>query len=215
MFRRTGAALVISTLLVILSPGHVPAATSAANPNWPAKPSIGFSSSERSTELRSESWIAGYSYAEGATSGLYTRTEECSDITDEKCKNSDSIAINAILPPCEAAVSDTCIESLSLTESSGKSVKTVLAKEVDSKKFQANAAFATPYGGSISVWKAEGISNSLGSQEYAVKVHIDLQNFDNRNCGLDPTKCPFKLGNFSASVSPVKVVPIDQARECL
>ena len=120
MFRRTGAFLVISTLLAALSLSHTPAATSAISPNWPTKPSIGFSSSERLTEIRSESFITGYSYAEGATSGLYTRTEPCSEVTDEKCKNSDSIAINAILPPCELGVSDTCVESLSLTDSSGK-----------------------------------------------------------------------------------------------
>ena len=215
MFRRTGTILGISTLLATLLFSHIPAATSATNPNWPAKPSIGFSSSEQLNEIRSESLIAGYSYAEGATSGLYTRVEQCSDITDEKCKNSDSIAINAILPPCEIKVSDTCVETLFLTDSSGKSVKAELVKEVDSKKYQGNSKFATPYGGSISIWKAEGMVNSLGSQEYAVKVHIDLQNFNNRECGSDPIKCPFKLGNFSASVSPIKVLPIEKSLDCL
>jgi hypothetical protein len=104
---------------------------------------------------------------------------------------------------------------LQLTDNSGKSVKAELVKEVDTKKYQGNAKFATPYGGSISTWKAEGMPNSLGTQEYAVKVHIDLQNFSNRDCGSDPNKCPFKLGNFSASVSPVKIVPIDNTLECL
>ena len=215
MFRRSGATLVISTMLVALLLNQIPAATSAETPNWPAKPSIGFSSSEKLTEIRSESFIAGYSYAEGASSGLYTRVEACAEVTDEKCKNSDSIAINAILPSCESAVSDTCVESLQLIDSSGKSVKAGLVKEVDGKKFQGNSKFATPYGGSISVWKAEGITNSLGTQEYAVKVHIDLQNFNNRECGSDPLKCPFKLGNFSASVSPIKIVPLDNTLDCL
>jgi hypothetical protein len=201
----------VATLLL----SHTPAATSAANPNWPSKPSIGFSSSERLSEIRSESFITGYSYAEGATSGLYTRTEQCLEITDEKCKNADSIAINAILPPCELGVSDTCVESLTLIDSSGKSVKATFTKDVETKKYQSNSTFSTPYGGSISVWKAEGLANSMGTQEYAVKVHIDLQNFDNRVCGLDPLKCPFKLGNFSASVSPIKVQPIDNTLNCL
>ena len=215
MFRRTGMLLVVPTLVATLVLSHTPAATSAVNPNWPSKPSIGFSSSERLSEIRSESFIAGYSYAEGATSGLYTRTEQCLDITDEKCKNSDSIAINAILPPCELGVSDTCVESLTLTDSSGKSVKATFIKDVETKKYQGNSKFSTPYGGSISVWKAEGVANSLGTQEYAVKVHIDQQNFDNRECGLDPVKCPFKLGNFSALVSPIKVQPIDNTLNCL
>jgi hypothetical protein len=108
-----------------------------------------------------------------------------------------------------------CVDSLQLTDSSGKSVKAELVKEVDTKKYQGNAKFATPYGGSISTWNVEGVPNSLGTQEYAVKVHIDLQNFNNRDCGSDPIKCPFKLGNFSASVSPVKIVPIDNTLECL
>lgn len=207
--------LVVPTLVATLVLSHTPAATSAVNPNWPSKPSIGFSSSERLSEIRSESFIAGYSYAEGATSGLYTRTEQCLDITDEKCKNSDSIAINAILPPCELGVSDTCVESLTLIDSSGKSVKATFTKDVETKKYQGNSKFSTPYGGSISVWKAEGVANSLGTQEYAVKVHIDQQNFDNRECGLDPVKCPFKLGNFSALVSPIKVQPIDNTLNCL
>ena len=215
MFRRTGMFLVVPTLVATLVLSHTPAATSAVNPNWPSKPSIGFSSSERLSEIRSESFIAGYSYAEGATSGLYTRTEQCLDITDEKCKNSDSIAINAILPPCELGVSDTCVESLTLIDSSGKSVKATFTKDVETKKYQGNSKFSTPYGGSISVWKAEGVANSLGTQEYAVKVHIDQQNFDNRECGLDPVKCPFKLGNFSALVSPIKVQPIDNTLNCL
>ena len=207
--------LVVPTLVATLLLSHTPAATSAVNPNWPSKPSIGFSSSERLSEIRSESFITGYSYVEGATSGLYTRTEQCLDITDEKCKNSDSIAINAILPPCELGVSDTCVESLTLTDSSGKSVKATFTKDVETKKYQGNSKFSTPYGGSISVWKAEGVANSLGTQEYAVKVHIDQQNFDNRGCGLDPVKCPFKLGNFSALVSPIKVQPIDNTLNCL
>jgi hypothetical protein len=215
MFRRSGAVLVISMLLAALLFSQIPAATSATTPNWPSKPSIGFSSSERLNEIRSESMIAGYSYAEGATSGLYTRVEPCSDVTDETCKNSDSIAINAILPPCELKVSETCVESLLLTDSSGKSVKAELVKEVATKKYQGNSTFATPYGGSISTWKAEGMPNSLGTQEYAVKVHIDLQNFNNRECGSDPIKCPFKLGNFSASVSPIKMVPIENTLDCL
>ncbi len=215
MSRRSGAFLLISTLTSALLIGLSPSATSAMSPNWPTKPSIGFSSSERLTEMRSQSFITGYSYAEGATSGLYTRPEPCSDIADDKCKNSDSIAINAILPPCQLGVSDTCVESLTFTDSSGKSFKSVLAKEVDTKKYQGNAKFATPYGGSISIWKAEGLSNSLGTQDYAVKVHIDLQNFDNRKCDLDPTKCPFKLGNFSASVTPIRVQPIDNTLDCL
>ena len=215
MFRRTGMFLIVPTLVATLVLSHTPAATSAVNPNWPSKPSIGFSSSERLSEIRSESFITGYSYAEGATSGLYTRTEQCLDITDEKCKNSDSIAINAILPPCELGVSDTCVESLTLIDSSGKSVKATFTKDVETKKYQGNSKFSTPYGGSISVWKAEGVANSLGTQEYAVKVHIDQQNFDNRECGLDPVKCPFKLGNFSALVSPIKVQPIDNTLNCL
>lgn len=215
MSRRAGIFLVIPTLLGTLLLSDTPAATSAVNPNWPSKPSIGFSSSERLSEIRSESFITGYSYAEGATSGLYTRTEQCLDITDDKCKNSDSIAINAILPPCELGVSDTCVESLTLIDSSGKSVKATFAKDVETKKYQGNSKFSTPYGGSISVWKAEGVANSLGTQDYAVKVHIDQQNFDNRGCGLDPVKCPFKLGNFSALVSPIKVQPIDNTLNCL
>lgn len=215
MQKRTGAVLVISALLTALILSHTPAATSATNLNWPTKPSIGFSSSEKSTQIRSESFIAGYSYAESSTTGLYTRVEECSDITDEKCKNSDSIALNAILPPCELRTSETCIDSLTFTDSSGKSVTSGLVKEIETRKFAGNANFSTPYGGAISIWKADAVTNSLGSQEYAVKVHIDLQNFKNRDCGLDPSKCPFTLGNFSASVSPIKVVPINKDLDCL
>ena len=215
MLRRSKAFSLISALLAALLLGHIPAATSAPKFPWPTTPSIGFYSSEKSTQVRSESFIWGYSYAESATSGLFMRSEECSDITDEKCKNADSIAINAILPPCAMAVSETCIESLLFTDRSGKAVTAGLVKEIDTKKFASNSKFSTPYGGAISIWKADAVTNSLGSQEYAVKIHIDLQNFNNRNCGLDPIKCPFTLGNFSASVSPIRVVPLDKTLDCL
>ena len=44
---------------------------SAERPWWPKVPSIGFSSTEAFTPgVRETSWVTGYSYAEGATSGF-------------------------------------------------------------------------------------------------------------------------------------------------
>ncbi len=208
--------VVAAIAIIILPTSSLTSATGAQNSVWPTKPSIGFTSSEaKSGSVRSVSWISGYSYAEGATSGLFTRSEECAAINDEKCKNADSIAINAILPPCVNGVSDNCVETLALSNGASQFVTAELKSEVKSAKFEADKTFGTPYGGAISVWKVNGFKHSLGVEDYAVKVHIDLQNFNNKNCNSDIQKCPFRLGNFSASVSPIQVVPANPAFNCL
>lgn len=207
--------LLIGSLILGLI-GTVPTFPAKAEvSNWPTKPSIGFTSSEKLSDgVRNLSWITGYSYAEGTTSGLFTQTADCESVTDAICSKADSIALNAILPPCSASIESNCIDSLVISNEAD-STKAVLSSEVVGKKFSADAKFDTPAGANISIWKASGKKNSLQTDEYAVNVHIDLQNFNNKNCESNPSRCPFNLGNFSAAVHPVRMAKLTNQVSCL
>lgn len=97
--------------------GTLPAqsSTSALASTWPTVPSIGFSSSDDSL-IEIKSYVTGFSYAEGATSGIYTRTVQCTSVDDVACASSDSIFAQLILPPCSATATEMCIESLEVSD---------------------------------------------------------------------------------------------------
>jgi len=206
------ATLVISSLLLFAA--QLPA--TASNPPWPAIPSLGFRSSEALTaDVRNSSWIKNYSYAEGSTSGLFTRVSECESVTDDRCKDADSIAANVILPPCATASSDNCIDSLKISLPSKEFVTATLVSERSTRKTPANLDVGLPAGGGISIWRTLGINNSLATDMYAVNVHLDLQNFPKKNCSGEPSKCLFTLGAFTASVHPTRIDTYKPGDKCL
>ena len=200
--------------VIALSATSLP--TNAGAPPWPTTPSLGFRSSEALTaDVRNTSWITNYSYAEGATSGLYTRVTECESVTDNICKSADSIAVNVVLPPCSSSASDNCIDTLKIATPSKDFLSANLLSERTTKKTPGNSDVGLPAGGGISVWRVQGVNNSLGADTYAVNVHLDLQNYPKQNCGGDPSKCPFILGAFTASVHPIKLAPFVNGSTCL
>jgi len=183
---------------------------------WPKVPSIGFSSTEAFTPgVRETSWVTGYSYAEGATSGLYTRTVPCTSVDDAACANADSIAANFILPPCASNEGELCVDSLQISNAAGTLEPATLGYEVPSAKFAASKSRGTPFGGGISLWRSKSTLNALGVDQFAVHVHLDLQNMRNKACLSDVKSCSFELGNFSANVFPVKVGAASPSDQCL
>jgi len=209
---RRFATLAISPLLLLAT--QLPAI--ANNAPWPSTPSLGFRSSEALTaDVRNTSWITNYSYAEGATSGLYTRVTECGSVTDEICKSADSIAVNVVLPPCTSTGSDNCVDALKISTPTQEFILANLLSERTTKKTPGNSDVGLPAGGGISVWRAPRINNSLGADTYAVNVHLDLQNYPKQSCSGDPSKCPFILGAFTASVHPIKLAPFINGNTCL
>lgn len=183
---------------------------------WPKVPSLGFSSTEAFTPgVREISWVSGYSYAEGASSGLYTRSVSCTSVDDPACATADSIAANFILPPCELNEGELCVDSLQLSNADGKLEPATLGYEVPSAKFAASKNRGTPFGGGISLWRSKSTLNALGVNQFAVHVHLDLQNMRNKSCLVDAKSCAFELGNFSANVFPIKVRPGNPEDKCL
>lgn len=192
------------------------AANSLERAWWPKVPSLGFSSTEAFTPgVREKSWVSGYSYAEGATSGLYTRVVSCLSVDDPACANADSIAANFILPPCSLNEGELCIDSLELSNAAGKLEPATFDYVAPSPKFLASKTRGTPFGGGISLWRSKSTLNALGVDQFAVHVHLDLQNMRNKACLTDARSCSFELGNFSANVFPVKVRPTTSEERCL
>ena len=208
----------MSAALILLATLAPPAdgANSFERPWWPKVPSLGFSSTEAFTPgVREKSWVSGYSYAEGATSGLYTRSVSCLSVDDSACANADSIAANFILPPCSLNEGELCVESLEISNAAGKFEPATLGYEAPSPKFLPSKNRGTPFGGGISLWHSKSTLNALGVDQFAVHVHLDLQNMRNKACPTNTQACPFELGNFSANVFPVKVRPITPDDKCL
>ena len=150
------------------------AANSLDRPWWPKVPSLGFSSTEAFTPgVREKSWVSGYSYAEGTSSGLYTRVVSCLSVEDPACANADSIAANFILPPCSLNEGELCIDSLELSNAAGKLEPAIFDYVAPSPKFSASKTRGTPFGGGISLWRSKSTLNALGVDQYAVHVHLD------------------------------------------
>ena len=201
-------------LVTTILPAH--AAFPVERSWWPKVPSLGFSSTEAFTPgVREKSWVSGYSYAEGASSGLYTRSISCTSVDDPACASADSIAANFILPPCELNEGELCVDSLQLSNADGKLEPATLSYEVPSAKFAASKSRGTPFGGGIRLWNSKSTLNALGVNQFAVQVHLDLQNMRNKACLTDTKLCSFELGNFSANVFPVKLRSGNPEDQCL
>ena len=198
-FLLLSASLAASTITGILPANS---STSAMASTWPAVPSIGFSSSDDSL-VETNSYVTGFSYAEGATSGLYTRTVACTSVDDPACAGSDSIFAQMILPPCSATATEMCIESLEVSDAKGVLKKATFGSELQGQKYPASKIRNSPAGSSASVWRAQESPNSSGSDEYAVVVSTTFQNYQNKTCTQFVTApCAFTRG-FRARIYPI------------
>jgi hypothetical protein len=190
-------------------------ATSALTSTWPTVPSIGFSSSDDSL-VETNSYVTGFSYPEGATMGLYTRTIACSSVDDIACAGADSIFAQLILPPCSATATQMCIESLEVSDAKGVLKKATLGYEAQGQKYPASKVRNSPAGSSASVWQAQESLNSSGTDEYAVVVSTTLQNYQNKGCTqFVTTPCAFTRG-FRARIYPIdRTSNIEANQNCL
>ena len=206
------ASLAASTITGILPANS---STSALASTWPSVPSIGFSSSDDSL-IETNSYVTGFSYAEGATSGLYTRTVSCSSVDDVACAGSDSIFAQLILPPCSATATEMCIESLEVSDAKGVLKQATFDYELPGQKYPASKVRNSAAGSSASVWRATESMNSSGTDEYAVVVSATLQNYQNKGCTQFVTApCAFTRG-FRARIYPInRTSNIEANQECL
>ena len=204
---------VAASVVTGVLPAH--SATSSLPSTWPTVPSIGFSSSDDSL-IETNSYITGLSYAEGATSGIYTRTVSCSSVDDAACAGSDSIFAQMILPPCSPTATEMCIESLEVSDKQGVLKKATYGYELQGVKYPASTVRNSPAGSSASVWNAKESLNSSGADEYAVVVSATLQNYQNKGCTqFLTTPCAFTRG-FRARVYPInRVASSATNQDCL
>ena len=197
--------------------GTLPAhsSTSGLPSTWPTVPSIGFSASDDSL-IETSSYVTGFSYPEGATSGLYTRTVSCTSVDDVACASADSISAQLILQPCSASVTEMCVESLEVSDTKGVLKKATYGYELPGQKYPASKVRNSPAGGTPSVWNAKESPNSSGSDAYAVVVSTTSQNYQNKGCTQFVTApCGFTRG-FRARVYPINLGSNTEANQsCL
>jgi hypothetical protein len=207
------ARIPVLLLALLLIPATLQASEAASN--FPTVPSIGFSSSDDNL-IETNSFVTGYSYPEGATSGLYSRTISCTSVDDPACAESNSIFAQVILPPCSTTATEMCVDSLELSNSKGSMQRAALSYEIAGTKFPASTLRGVPIGGTASVWKSNEIMNASNSEEYAVSVNSTFQNFQNKGCTqYTTTPCAFTVG-FRARVIPIKRVQKEGiAQKCL
>ena len=194
--------VLVTSLIIPFAASTVSSASYSVSSTWPKVPSIGFSASDDSL-IETQSYVTGLSYAEGATSGLYTRTVSCASVDDSLCANADSIFAQMILPPCSATVTEMCVQSLEVSDAKGVLQKASLGYEIPGQKYPASKIRNSPVGGSPSVWNAKDSLNSSGADEYAVSVSTTFQNYQNKGCTQFVTSpCGFMRG-FRARVYPI------------
>lgn len=212
----------VARILIILlcAPIFLPSSAEAGSHSWyaqilPKEASIGFTANEDiSTDMRTESWIVGVDFGPKNPADTSTADLFCTTMKDEKCAETDSIAINAILPPCQLASSSDCVEGMSFKKDGSPAIAAELVGERATSYTPGYAELDVPVGGSISTWRVPGATNSLNNDLYAVNVHMEFQNFKNPDC-QDLSKCIFALGTFSADVVPIKVESYTATNICL
>jgi len=197
--------------------GTLPAhsSTSASPSIGPTVPSIGFGASDDSL-IETMSYVTGFSYPEGATSGLYTRRVSCTSVDDVACASADSIFAQLILQPCSASVKEMCVESLEVSDTKGVLKKATYGYELPGQKYPASKVRNSPAGGTPSIWNAKESPNSSGANEYAVVVSTTSQNYQNKGCAQFVTApCAFIRG-FRARVYPINLGSNTEANQsCL
>ena len=122
-------------------------------------------------------------------------------------ENNNQFYGSSILPVCESATQEFCVESLSFQDSDGDFIEAVHYGHAGGDTFPAIEDLRVYAAGRISLWNAIGFPNSSGSPTYAVAVR-SRQGFDhyqNRftTTAVDFIVIPFveKLGDYEAPKS--------------
>jgi hypothetical protein len=103
--------------------------------------------------------------------------------------------VREVLPPCSEKISEWCIEGLTLystKDSSPKSDATLL-RSIDGPILNKDEKSGLPQGGTISLWRAQGVENSAGADTYAVYLRI---------AGTTSGKRKFSFQDLNAVVLP-------------
>jgi len=121
----------------------------------------------------------------------------CDVSAEQLCgDNRQSLTGYMVLPPCQADITQWCIDGLSIYKKSAITVidKAKLLRQTDGPIVRANPKIGLPQGGTISLWNAPGVANSSGSENYAVYTILK---------GSKPYgDGPFVFHDFSSIVIP-------------
>lgn len=103
---------------------------------------------------------------------------------------------NSVLPVCKDSVQNDCIEDVRYGRASEANLKSAkFERHVTGQTYPALTGSAPLFeAGTISVWKAEGLPNSIGGENYAVQV--------NALTGFDVNSGKFYTFSISASIIP-------------
>jgi hypothetical protein len=126
----------------------------------------------------------------------------CKDTKDPNCdftrEYKDGIVGNVVLPRCESATQDHCVESVAFAVGEGPFVTASFVKNsLETSLMAPDPALNFPGGGANSLWRSENAPHEIG-KDYVVSVRTGL-GFWKKNLG-------FEFGTVDAVVTPYRPV---------
>jgi hypothetical protein len=119
----------------------------------------------------------------------------CTSVTEAKCLTYKQRQIDLMLPVCDGAKYQYCIQGLQVG-TSGESLKTgKFDRSIDGTTVPADEKDDLPFGGTTSLWTVAGAPNSAGNEMYSVGVHLQYGIVNGR----------VSLNNFQASIVPYRL----------
>jgi len=119
----------------------------------------------------------------------------CRSLTTNGCSLDSTAHISgtSLLPYCAGQL-ESCVQSLTLTKPDGKVVEATMVKQFPGFSFPAVPQLNIPAGSTPSLWRAEGVLNSAGTDEYVVTVGENwrLENGTVRYEGMNARVTPVK-----------------------
>jgi len=111
----------------------------------------------------------------------------CKAIGTDPCNKPDQTYVaNLLLPVCNGAADQWCIESLSIRKKDSALAKNAtFIRQVNSQLVEKSSGTGLPGGSSISLWRAEGMKNSGGVETYAVYVVLKATKLFGRTPSFD------------------------------
>ena len=106
----------------------------------------------------------------------------CKAIGTDPCNKADQTYIgNLLLPACKSASDQWCIESLSVRKKDEPLTKlATFVRQVSGQTIPNTPGDGIPGGSTMSLWRAEGMTNSGGVDTYAVYVVLKSTTFPGR-----------------------------------
>jgi hypothetical protein len=125
----------------------------------------------------------------------------CPNGIDTEFCDPDNARINAVslLPACESATSENCIESLTLIDAAGVRHNGNFVKQIDGEKFDAIAAQNLIGGSTVSIWDVPEMKNKGGTSTYSVAAKLNQQ--------VNLTTRKFVASTLNVVVNPFSLRP--------